>query len=81
MEAKVLGVDEDSGVYPAKVRPDVQQRIAHMAGLGKGLALDAKPFFKLNTSLTTSPQLMAFATKPKWTKEEAAAIARAKYGV
>lgn len=67
--------------YAPKVRDDVARRIAHMAGVGKGVELDPKPFFKLNTSLTTSPELMAFAMKPRWTKEEAAAIARAKYGV
>lgn len=60
---------------------DAERRVAAMCGIGKGLALDPKPFFKLNTSLTTSPQLMAFATKPRWTPEEAKAIARAKYGV
>lgn len=73
---------EDTTVdYGPKVRDDVARRIAHMAGVGKGVELDPKPFFKLNTSLTTSPALMAFAMKPRWTKEEAAAIARAKYGV
>lgn len=76
-------MEDNNSAYPMKVRDfdATAKRIAHMAGIGKGIELDAKPFFKLNTSLTTSPQLMAFATKPKWTKEEAAAIARARYGV
>lgn len=74
-------MDEVTADYAPKVRDDVARRIAAMVGIGKGMELDPKPFFKLNTSLTTSPQLMAFATKPRWTKEEAQAIARAKYGV
>ncbi|QJD54542.1 hypothetical protein [Sphingomonas phage Kharn] len=83
MEAEVISRDEAESAYPMKVRDfdATAKRIAHMAGLGRGLALDPKLFFKLNTSLTTSPDRMAYATKPRWSKEEAMAIARAKYGV
>lgn len=53
---------EDSN-YAPKVRDDVAQRIAHMAGIGKGLALDARPYFRLGTSLTSLPGAMAYALK------------------
>lgn len=59
---------------------DAERRIAAMCGIGQGLALDPKPFFMLNTSLTTSPQLMAYATKPKYSKAEAMEMMRRRYG-
>lgn len=81
MEAKTIGFDEDNGVYPAKILPHVVKRIAHIAGVGKGVELDPKPFFKMNTALTTSPQFFAYAYRPKMTKAEAMERMRAKYGV
>lgn len=85
MEAELISIDEAHRVevadYAPKVRPDVARRIAHMAGVGKGVELDPKPYFKLGTSLTTSPQFHAYQMKPRFTPEEAKAIARAKYGV
>jgi len=80
MEAEVIAVDEMTD-YAPKVRDDVARRIAAMVGIGGGLALDAKPFFKLNTSLTTSPALMAYAMKPKFTKAEAMELMRRRMGV
>lgn len=67
--------------YAPKIREDVAQRIAHMAGIGKGLALDARPYFMLNTALTTSPQFFAYAYRPKFTKAEAMERMRARMGV
>lgn len=58
-------MDEVVSAYPAKIRPDVVARIAHMAGVGKGMELDPKPFWLLNTSLTTTPRLAAFALAGK----------------
>lgn len=58
-------MEEVVSAYPAKIRPDLIERIAHMAGLGRGMELDPKPFWKLNTALTTSPKLMAFAMAGK----------------
>ncbi len=80
MEAELISVDEAESIYPAKVRPDVQRRIAHMAGLGRGLALDPKPFFKMNTALTTSPQFFAYAYRPRMSKAEAMQRMMARYG-
>lgn len=79
MEAEVISVDEAESIYPAKVRPDVQRRIAHM--VRRGVELDPKPFFMLNTALTTSPAFFAYAYKPKFSKAEAMERMRARYGV
>lgn len=58
-------MEEVVSAYPAKVRPDVIARIAHMAGVGRGMELDPKPFWKLGTSLTTTPQFIAYAMLPR----------------
>lgn len=63
------------------VPDDVARRIAHMVGIGGGLALDPKPFFKLGTSLTSLPGAMAYALKPKFSKAEAMELMRRRYGV
>lgn len=60
---------------------DAEKRIAHMAGLGRGLALDPKPFFMLGTSLMSLPGAMAYALKPKFSREEAMELMRRRYGV
>lgn len=85
MEAELISVDEAHTVevadYNPKVRPDVARRIAHMFGIGKGIELDPKPFWKLNTALTTSPQFFAYAFRPRVSKAEAMERMRARYGV
>lgn len=80
-KAEVIAVDEVSA-YPMKVREidAAARRIAHMAGLGRGLALDPKPFFKMNTALTTSPQFFAYAYRPRMSKAEAMQRMMARYG-
>lgn len=64
---------------PKKRETEAERRVKAM--FANRLELDAKPFFALNTSLTTSPHLMAFATKPKFSKAEAMERMRARYGV
>jgi hypothetical protein len=63
-----------------EVKDDVARRIAAMCGIGGGLALDPKPFFRLGTSLTSLPGAMAYALKPKFSKAEAMERIRARYG-
>lgn len=58
-------MEEVVSAYPAKVMPHVIERIAHMAGLGRGMELDPKPFWLLNTSLTTTPKFLAYAMLPR----------------
>lgn len=81
-KAELISVDEVESAYPMKVRDfdATAKRIAHMAGLGRGLALDPKPFFRLGTSLTSLPGAMAYALKPKFSKAEAMERMRARYG-
>ncbi|QJD54484.1 hypothetical protein P9A30_gp42 [Sphingomonas phage Lucius] len=76
MKAEVIAVDE----LPAEPPPHVVRRIAHMAGLGRGLALDPKPFFKMNTALTTSPHFFAYAYRPRMSKAEAMQRMMDRYG-
>jgi hypothetical protein len=41
-----------------------EQRVRNMVR-GRGVELDPKPFFRLNTSLTTTPQFIAYAMLPR----------------
>jgi hypothetical protein len=58
-------MEEVVSAYPAKIMPHVIERISRMAGLGRGMELDPKPFWKLGTSLTTTPRFIAYAMLPK----------------
>lgn len=84
MEAELISVDEAHSIvaadYNPKVRQDVARRIAHMAGVGLGMELDPKPYWKLNTALTTSPQFFAYAYRPRFSKAEAMERLRNRYG-
>lgn len=81
-KAELISVDEAASAYPMKVREfdATAKRIAHMAGLGRGLALDPKPFFRMNTALTTSPAFFAYIYRSKFSKAEAMERMRARYG-
>lgn len=81
-KTELISVDEAESAYPMKVREAdaTARRIAHMAGLGRGLALDPKPFFKMNTALTTSPQFFAYAYRPRMSKAEAMQRMMDRYG-
>lgn len=74
MEATVVSKDEAH-----KIPPEVVRRIAHMAGR-RGVELDPKPFFKLNTALTTSPQFFAYIYRPRMSKAEAMQRMMDRYG-
>lgn len=77
-KAELISVDEaESAVRHIDA---AARRIAHMAGLGRGLALDPKPFFKMNTALTTSPQFFAYAFRPRMSKAEAMQRMMDRYG-
>lgn len=60
MEARILSKDEYAERQAVRDANKVGQ-LAHMAGIGKGVALDPKPFFHMQTALTTSPGAMHFA--------------------
>lgn len=74
-KAELISVDEVNREADATAK-----RIAHMAGLGRGLALDPKPFFKMNTALTTSPHFFAYAFRPRMSKAEAMQRMMDRYG-
>lgn len=56
--------------YPAHIieahkQQLVEQHVCRMAGFPRRLVVSAKTMFRADTSLKSSPHLMAFATRPE----------------
>ena len=66
MEANIIAIDEASKITPemmATIRSH-HDSIARRAGIGAGIDVGGKAFFRMGTSLRSLPGAMAYALKP-----------------